>query len=117
MKSRNPSRILSLSQRKKENENDIANRVSKNTKLKYRSGAKKFLRYCEARNLTPIPTEENLCHFITETSREINPVSVNAYLSGILFHFSNLSLKSKTYDYQPKSSIQSEVARKLSGPR
>lgn len=71
------------------NKIDIKNLIGKNTKLKYQCGVNKFFKYCEARNLSPIPTEENLCHFISETSRDIHPSSANAYLSGILFHFSD----------------------------
>lgn len=67
---------------------DLNNRIGKNTKNKYQSGVNRFFKYCEARNLEPIPTEKNLCHFISETSREIKPTSANAYLSGISYHFS-----------------------------
>lgn len=71
------------------NSTDIENRVGKNTKSKYQSGVNRFFKYCESRNIEPIPTEKNLCHFISETSREIKPSSAKSYLSGISFHFSD----------------------------
>ena len=80
--------ILSREEREILTSTDISNKISKNTKMKYQSGVNKFFRYCEARNLEPIPTKTNLCHFISETSREIQPTSANAYLSGISHHFS-----------------------------
>lgn len=91
-----PLRILSENERIALNESDLDNRIGKNTKTKYQSGVNKFFKYCEARNLEPIPTEKNLCHFISETSREIKPTSANAYLSGISYHFSESYPEIKT---------------------
>lgn len=82
-------KFLSKEEREDMNKTDMENQVGKNTKLKYQSGVNKFFKYCKSRNLIPIPTEENLCHFISETSRDIHPSSANAYLSGILYHFSD----------------------------
>lgn len=81
--------LLSSSEREQLNKLDISNRISKSSKLKYESGAKRFIKYCTDRNLEPIPTESNLSHFISEISREIQPKSVNAYLSGISYHFTH----------------------------
>lgn len=80
--------IRSERERDSLNTTDISNKVGRNTKAKYQSGVNRFFKYCEARNIEPIPTEKNLCHFISETSREIKPNSANAYLSAISFHFS-----------------------------
>lgn len=84
-KARRPE-FLSHSQRERLNQTDASNKISRSSKLKYKSGVKRFLRYCEERNLDPIPTESNLSHFVSEISREIQPSSVNAYLTGISYH-------------------------------
>lgn len=89
MKSKNQVRFMTEIERNSLNSTDIENRVGKNTKSKYQSGVNRFFKYCESRNIEPIPTEKNLCHFISETSREIKPSSAKSYLSGISFHFSD----------------------------
>lgn len=83
------SALLSSTERDGLNQIDISNRVSKSSKIKYRSGVNRFIKYCVDRNLEPVPTESNLSHFISEISREIQPKSVNAYLSGISYHFTH----------------------------
>lgn len=87
MKAKTNQKIYSATDREELTRTDISNRVCSNTRSKYRSGVKKFLEYCESRNLDAIPTELNLCHFISETAREINPNSAGSYLSGIVHHF------------------------------
>lgn len=87
MKAKTNQKIYSATDREELTRTDISNRVCSNTRSKYRSGVKKFLEYCESRNLDAIPTEINLCHFISETAREINPNSAGSYLSGIVHHF------------------------------
>lgn len=69
--------------------NDIitSNCISSSSKLKYESGAKTFLDYCESRKISPVPTQTTFSHFVSEISREIQPSSVNAYLTGIVHHF------------------------------
>lgn len=91
MKTRNSSGPVtrSASERDVLNKTDIANRVSKSSKMKYKSGVNRFIKYCVDRNLEPVPTESNLSHFISEVSREIQPKSVNTYLSGISYHFNH----------------------------
>lgn len=81
--------MLSRDEREELNEVDISNRVCVNSKSKYQCGVNRFLRYCEERNLSPFPTETNLSHFVSEISREIQPSSVNGYLTGISHHFSS----------------------------
>lgn len=81
--------ILSHDEREILNQLDISNRISINSKSKYQCGVNRFLRYCEERNLSPLPTEANLSHFVSEISREIQPSSVNGYLTGISHHFSS----------------------------
>lgn len=80
-------KILSSSQREKLNREDVLNKISTSSKLKYCCGVNRFLRYCEEHNLDPLPTKSNLSHFFLEVSREIQPSLVNAYLTGIPYHF------------------------------
>lgn len=89
MKNSKRPEFLSEEDREKSTQSDILNKIGINTKSKYQSGVNKFFKYCEARNLDPILSENNLCHFISETSREIKPLSASAYLSGITYHFSD----------------------------
>lgn len=84
-----PQLLLSHGEREELNKIDISNRISVNSKSKYQCGVNRFLRYCEERNLSPFPTETNLSHFVSEISREIQPSSVNGYLTGISHHFSS----------------------------
>lgn len=80
--------VLSLEEREGLNKLDVKNRIGKNSKQKYRCGVNRFLRYCEERNISPIPTSKTLSHFVSELSREIQPSSVSSYLTGISYHFS-----------------------------
>lgn len=81
--------FLSHDEREVMNQLDISNRISINSKSKYCCGVNRFIRYCEERNLSPFHTEANLSHFVSEISREIQPSSVNGYLTGIAHHFSS----------------------------
>lgn len=81
--------FLSLEEREELNKLDVGSRIGKNSKQKYKCGVNRFLRYCEERNISPIPTSKTLSHFVSEVSREIQPSSVNSYLTGISYHFSH----------------------------
>lgn len=83
------ARILSYSEREILNGSDIDNWICENSKMKYQSGVNKLLEYCDSRNLEPIPTKMSLCHFISKVSREMQPSSLNTYLTGIVHHFAH----------------------------
>lgn len=80
-------RISTRNERANMNQLDVSNRICKNSKRKYGSGVKNFISYCKARKLVPIPIEANVSHFVSKTSWQIQPSSVNAYLTGIVHHF------------------------------
>lgn len=91
MQSRRSSRpkFFTLEEREELNKTDVENRIGNNSKQKYKCGVNRFLRYCEERNINPVPTSKTLSHFVSEVSREIQPSSVNSYLTGISYHFSH----------------------------
>lgn len=80
--------FLSIQEHDDLNKLDVENIIGKNSKQKYKCGVNRFLRYCEERNISPIPTSKTLSHFVSEVSREIQPSSVSLYLTGISYHFS-----------------------------
>lgn len=78
---------IDYAEREALNQKDVDSHLEPSTINKYSSGARRFIRFCEDSDIQPIPNIENLSHFISIISREIQPSSVKAYLSGIVHFF------------------------------
>ena len=63
----------------------IQSAMAASTRKTYRSGIKKFLKFCDQHHVCPLPVlKETVAYFAVSTSRELTPATVRVYLSAVI---------------------------------
>ncbi|EGG02793.1 uncharacterized protein MELLADRAFT_109855 [Melampsora larici-populina 98AG31] len=79
---KNKATPLSFYDREDINKADLEKRLGPSSVAKYESGARRFVKFCADQNIPLWPDETALAHFVSLLSRDLQPSTINKYLTG-----------------------------------